>query len=89
MLICVAFLSLVDYIVHINLIGFIPEMLRNSLNLEDVGISTLFILIFIIFEIISVIKNAVLCKLPIPKKLQETLEKIMLDFTGEIKKEEK
>lgn len=29
----------------------------------------------------------VLCKLPIPKKLQEKLEEIFNEFTGEIKKE--
>lgn len=62
-------------------------MIRNAINLEDVGISTLFIFIFIIFEIISSIKNMVLCKLPIPKKFQETLENLMNEFTGEIRKD--
>lgn len=87
MLICVFFLSMVDYVIHIDLIGFIPETLKTTLSLGDVGIASLFIFIFIIFEILSVIKNAILCKLPIPKKLQSYLEKIMLEFTSEIKKE--
>lgn len=87
MLIAVFFLALIDTIVNINLIGFIPEEIREILHFEKVGIGDLFTLMFIIFEILSIFKNAILCKLPIPKKLQEFLEKIMKEFTGEIRQE--
>lgn len=87
MLISILFLSLVDYITSINLIGFIPSQIREFVGIETIGISALFILLFIIFEALSVLKNMVLCKLPIPKKLQEKLEEIFKEFTGEIKKE--
>ena len=79
---------MIDYIVKINLIGFIPEEIRTLLNLKDVGISNLFNILYIIFEIISIFKNMILCKLPIPKKLQNYLEKIMKEFTTEIKESE-
>lgn len=85
MLICVFFLNLIDFIVEINLIGFIPETIREFIGIENVGISTLFIILFIVFEVLSVLKNMVLCKLPIPKRLQEKLEEIFKEFTGEIK----
>ena len=85
MLISIFFLSLIDSIVKINLIGFIPEEARQVLKIESIGISSLFNILFIIFEILSILKNMILCKLPIPKKLQEFLEKMMKEFTGEIK----
>lgn len=87
MLIAIFFLSLIDTIVSINLIGFIPEDIRELAQMGQVGISDIFGLLFIIFEILSIFKNAILCKLPIPKKLQDFLQNIMEEFTGEIKKE--
>ena len=91
MLISIVILSLIDKIIKIDLIGFIPEIIKTTLNLGQVGISTLFIILFVLFEILSIFKNMVLCKLPIPKKLQTQLENIMKEFTNEIKegKEEK
>ena len=88
MLIVVVFLTIIDSIIHLDLIGFIPETLRNSLKLGKVGISCLFNILFIIFEILSIFKNMILCKLPIPKKFQLFLENVMKEFTGEIKEKE-
>ena len=89
MLIVVVFLTIIDYIIHFDLIGFIPETIKEILKLGKVGISSLFNILFIIFEILSIFKNMILCKLPIPKKLQVYLENIMKEFTGEIKGGEK
>lgn len=88
MLISIIFLALIDSIVNIDLIGFIPENVKNVLQFGKVGISDIFNLLFIIFEILSIFKNMILCKLPIPKKLQVYLENIMKEFTGEIKESE-
>lgn len=85
MLICIVFLSLIDTIVSINFIGFLPEEVKQFIHIEKIGIADLFNCLFIIFEALSVLKNMILCKLPIPKKLQEYLEKIMQEFTGELK----
>ena len=89
MLIVVVFLTIIDAIIHLDLIGFIPETIKETLKLGHVGISSLFNLLFIIFEILSIFKNMILCKLPIPKKLQVFLENVMKEFTGEIKEKEK
>lgn len=88
MLISIFFLALIDNIVSINFIGFLPEEVKSFLHIEQIGITDLFNVLFIVFEALSILKNMILCKLPIPKKLQEFLEKIMKDFTGEITKKE-
>ena len=85
MLIAIIFLVAIDTIIHIDLIGFIPDTVKEILNFGQVGLADLFNLLFIIFEILSIFKNMILCKLPIPKKLQQILENIMKEFTGEIK----
>lgn len=89
MIFSMCFLSLVDYIMEIDLISFIPEALKNLLNLQKVGVSNLFILLFILFEALSVLKNMTRCKLPIPLKFQKFLEKLMTEFTKEIEENKK
>ena len=89
MLIVIVFLTIIDSIIHFDLIGFIPASIKETLKLGHVGISSLFNILFIIFEILSIFKNMILCKLPIPKKLQVYLENIMKEFTGEIKEGDK
>ena len=88
MLLTIIFLCLIDKITKINLIGFIPDDIRNFLHLGEVGTNQLFSILFIVFEILSIFKNMILCKLPIPKKLQKKLEKIMKEFTSEIEEKE-
>ena len=88
MLIVIVFLTIIDTIIHLDLIGFIPETIRETLKLGKVGISCLCNILFIIFEILSIFKNMILCKLPIPKKFQLFLENVMKEFTGEIKEKE-
>ena len=85
MLISIIFLMAIDEIIHLDLIGFIPDSIKEILNFGKVGIADLFMILFIVFEILSIFKNMILCKLPIPKKLQQFLENAMKEFTGEIK----
>lgn len=89
MLLSIAFLTLIDNIIKLDLIGFIPENLKQIINIKNIGICDLFNLLYIIFEFLSIIKNMTLCKLPIPKKLQQFLEKILKEFTTEIKEVKK
>ncbi len=85
MIFSIFFLSLIDNIVEIDLISFIPSNVKEVLHLSKIGASSLFSILFVVFEILSVLKNMVLCKLPIPKKLQAIFEKLMKDLTDEIK----
>lgn len=87
MVITILFFSVIDNIAKIDLLGFIPAKITSIVGLKNVGLSTLFIIIFIVYEFLSIIKNMIICKLPIPKKLQTFLETIMKEFTGELEKE--
>lgn len=88
MLVSTIFIKMIDFIVDLDFLGFIPLGVKEVLNIQNqFGIGSLFALLFIIFEALSVLKNMVICKLPIPKKLQKWLEKALHEFTTEIKDE--
>jgi len=87
MTISVVFFMLIDYIVKLNLIGFIPEDVRKTVGVEAVGISGLFLYLFILYEALSILKNMILCKIPIPKKLQNVLKELFQKYTNELEKE--
>lgn len=88
MIITICFCILVDTIVQVDLIGFIPESVKNVLGLSKIGVSMIFNILYIIFEILSIFKNMYKCKLPLPKKLKTYLEKMLKEFTSEIKEGE-
>ena len=88
MIITICFCILVDTIVSIDLIGFIPENVKSVLGLSKIGVSMIFNILYIVFEILSIFKNMYKCKLPLPKKLKTYLEKILKEFTSEIKEGE-
>lgn len=88
MIITICFCILVDTIVQVDLIGFIPENVKSVLGLSKIGVSMLFNILYIIFEILSIFKNMYKCKLPLPKKLKIFLEKMLKEFTSEIKEGE-
>ena len=88
MLVSTIFIKMIDFIVDLDFLGFVPLAVKEVLNIQNqFGIGSLFALLFIIFEALSVLKNMVICKLPIPKKLQKWLEKALHEFTTEIKDE--
>lgn len=76
-----------DIMLKINFIGFIPETVREYLPLSEIGLSSVCNILFIVFELLSVLKNMYKCGVPIPKKLGELLKRILQDFTSEIKEE--
>lgn len=88
MITAMLFLIGIDLLIPIDLIGFIPEPVKDYLNFDRVGIDSLFSILFIIFESLSVFKNMIKCELPIPTKLQDFLEKIMSEYTDELKNNE-
>lgn len=88
MIITISISILVDMIVRIDLIAFIPENVKDVLGLSKIGVSMIFNILYIIFEILSIFKNMYRCKLPLPKKLKVFLEKMLKEFTSEIKEGE-
>lgn len=77
------FLIIIDSILKIDLLFFIPKEITNALNLNEVGIFELFGIMFILYEITSILKNMVKCGLPIPKKIKTTIEKLLNKLTSE------
>lgn len=65
MIISLIFLVLADALVNVNLIGFIPQELRETIGLEQIGLSEFFCLLYIAYEVISILKNMALCGLPV------------------------
>ena len=88
MIITICVCILVDVIISIDLIAFIPENVKSVLGLSKIGVSMIFTILYIVFEILSIFKNMYKCKLPLPKKLKGYLEKILKEFTSEIKEGE-
>lgn len=77
------FLIIIDSILKIDLLFFIPKEITNILKLNEVGIFELFGIMFILYEITSILKNMVLCGLPIPQKIKITIEKLLNNLTSE------
>lgn len=88
MIVTISVSILVDMIVRVDLIAFIPENVKDVLGLSKIGVSMIFNILYIIFEILSIFKNMYRCKLPLPKKLKVFLEKMLKEFTSEIKEGE-
>ena len=84
MLISAIVLLLLDVVIDLNFIGFIPKDVLAYSPVEFVGISTFFAILFILFESLSVLKNMYKCGIPIPKKLQVLLKRLLKEFTSEI-----
>lgn len=77
------FLIIVDYILNIDLLFFVPDEILNFLCINSVGIFELFGIMFILYESSSILKNMVLCGLPIPLKIKKIIEKFLSDMTSE------
>lgn len=83
MLLCLLALVIVDHIIAVNLIGFIPETVRTYLQCERVGTMEFFALLFIAYEVISIFKNMYLCGLPV-KKIWQTVKAFLTKYTDEL-----
>ncbi len=77
------FLIIIDSILKIDLLFFIPKEITNTLKLNEVGIFELFGIMFILYEITSILKNMVKCGLPIPKRIKTIIEKLLNNLTSE------
>lgn len=84
MMITIATAIVIDKIANIDLIFFIPENIKNVLNLKECGITILFNSLYIIFESLSILKNMRKCEIPFPRRLNDFLEKLLTEFTSEM-----
>ena len=59
MIISVIFFLVIDHIGGIDFIAFLPVSLKELLRIEKIGIGSLFNILFILFEILSILKNMI------------------------------
>ena len=83
MIICILSLVIVDRIVSLNLIGFIPENVRKFLPADSIGTMEFFGILFIGYEVVSILKNMALCGLPV-KKIWQLVKNALGKYTDEL-----
>ena len=88
MLLGMVFLLLADHIYKIDLLFMIPDEIANTIHLNNIGLTEVFGIMYILWESISVLKNMYLCGLPIPKFMKEKLETLLKNMTTELDKKE-
>ena len=85
MLVSLVFLAIIDKLININLIGFIPEAVRGYLpsGISTVGLAEFFGILYLCYEIVSILKNMTLCGLPV-KRLWQGVRKFLGTYTEEL-----
>lgn len=80
----IIFLALADVCIDIDLLFFVPEDILSIIKLKRVGTCELFGIMYILYEITSVLKNMVLCGMPVPKGMKEKVEYLLKTMTTEL-----
>ena len=87
MLASVSMLVVLDMLLHINFIAYVPEEILTAIGIRKVGLCEFFSILFTLYEAISLMKNMVLCDLPVSKKLQKKTQDFLDKMTDEVKGE--
>lgn len=86
MLACVLLFTAMDMLLHVDLLSWLPADVRSTMDAMGVvkmGITELFALLFILYEATSVLKNMLLCGLPVPAGIREKLAVWLDNMTEE------
>lgn len=86
MLMSICFLLILDAIANVNLIGFLPEELRQYLG-SRIGVAEFFAIIYIGFEAVSILKNMALCGLPV-RGVWQKVRDFLGKYTDELPSDE-
>ena len=73
-----------DVIMHINMLGVVPEKYIQIMGIQKLGISEFLCLLFILYEAVSILKNMTLCGLPVPARIKKWIQKFLEDMTEEL-----
>lgn len=85
---CIVFLMLVDVCTNFNFLFMLPQQYVTFLGIEKLGICEFFSILFLLYETVSILKNMVLCGLPVPIKIREYVEKLLNNMTNELEYKE-
>ncbi len=87
MIVSIVLLGIVDVLIHINLIGFLPVETKNwmsaNMGISSIGIAEFFGVLYLIYEIVSILKNMTLCGLPV-KGVWLKIRKVLQKYTDEL-----
>lgn len=87
MLFSVMFLMFIDSLVQIDFLFMIPEEYLQYIGVTRMGVCELFCILFVLYEVVSILKNMTLCGLPVPTKLRHFIQKFLDDMTEELPEE--
>lgn len=87
MLFSVLFLMIIDSMVNIDFLFMIPQEYLQYIGITKMGICELFCLLFILYEVVSILKNMTLCGLPVPTRIKRWIQKFLDDMTEELPEE--
>jgi toxin secretion/phage lysis holin len=82
MVVSIAFLLILDKIADLNLMNFLPEEVHKYLG-SQVGSAEFFGILYIAYELVSILKNMTLCGLPV-KGIWEKVEEWLRKYTNEL-----
>ena len=86
MLVSIVWLSVADKILVINLIGFIPSDIWGKAGMAapaEIGMAEFFSILFIAYEVVSILKNMTLAGLPV-KKMWGLVKNFLGKYTEEL-----
>ena len=87
MLLSVVFLIFIDSMVKIDFLFMIPKEYLSVIGIDHLGICELFCLLYILYEVVSILKNMTLCGLPVPTKVKIYIQRFLDDMTEELPEE--
>ena len=85
----IVFLALADAVICFNLIAWVPDDIKQIMNISTVGLCDLFGIMFILYELTSVVKNMAIIGIigkKLSTKLQNWLQKMTSELDGKIDK---
>lgn len=88
MLVCIVTLVALDILMHINFVAYVPEDILVAFGFHKIGLCEFFSILFVLYEAVSILKNMMLCGLPVPNWLQKRLQKLLNEMTNEMNVEE-
>lgn len=86
MISCTVILTVVDMILSANALGFLPietQEILHQAGMVKLGVMEMFALLFILYEATSVLKNMLLCGVPIPAGIRQKLAHFLDTMTDE------
>lgn len=80
----IVFLEMISSFVKLDLSKFIPAELLQILPFKTIGITEFFVVGYVLYEVLSILKNIVRIGNPVNSRLIALIEKFLTMFTGEL-----